>query len=127
VEDLAGILSPGFEAELTSALVKLEKDTKHQMGVVTTPSLNGQSIEVWSLAYARRIGYGRKGYNDGLMLLVAPKERKVRIEVGTSLEKALTNAEAADILERRVLPAFRQGDLEGGLRRGVQAIVAEVR
>ncbi len=96
------------------------------MAVVTTPSLNGEVIETYSLKLARRLGLGRKGYNDGVMLLVAPNERKVRIEVGRGLEQTMTNAEAKAILETHMIASFRARQYDKGVADGIDAMIREV-
>lgn len=123
VTDAADILSPVQEAALTAKLANLERRKGHQFVVVTTPTLGGETVEAYSLRMANRWGIGRKGYNDGVLLLVAPNERKVRIEVGFGLEATLTDPICAEILKQDVLPRFGAGDLPGGIDAGVIAIV----
>ena len=126
VVDAAEVLPPRTVARLTEATAVLERATRHQLAVATVPSLSGRTIEAYSLALARRWGLGRACVNDGVLLLVAPSERKVRIEVGYGLEKALPDEETARILQRDVLPAFRAGDVPGGIERGVNDIVGDL-
>jgi uncharacterized protein len=126
VADEAQILADAEEAELTIALQRLERQTMHQMIVVTVPSLRGKAIETYSLNRARRMGIGRKGYDDGVMLLVAPNERKTRIEVGYGLESALTNEEAKAIILKDMIPAFSKSAYFAGIMAGTKAIITEV-
>ncbi len=120
------MFSSRFEADLDGELAAFENRTHHQMAVVTAASLNGHSVESYSLALANRLAIGRKGLNDGVMLLVAPNDRKVRIEVGSALENDLTNAEAGQIIQHEILPAFRNGDYQAGVAAGVKSIIKEV-
>ena len=124
VTDAANLLTPAEEVTLSKRLAAFEARTGHQLVVVTVPTLNGQNVAKYSLALAIRWGIGRKGYNDGLMLLVAPNERKVRIEVGLGLERALPDALCAKILQDDVLPRFRDGDYPTGINAGVTALMS---
>jgi len=126
VRDEAGLMSPRQEAELDRRIAALEKATGHQLGVATVRSLGGQSIEAYSLAFANRWALGRRGHDDGVVLLVAPTERKVRIEVGTGLENRLTDEICGAILREHVLPPIVSGDLAGGIAAGVDAIIARL-
>jgi len=126
VVDNADLLAAKREALLASALAETERLTKHQFVVVTLPTLGGKPIERVGLALGNGWGIGRKGHNDGVLLIVAPNERKVRIEVGCGLEKTLTDDEAAAIIEQRILPRFRNGDFAGGILVGSAAIIREI-
>lgn len=126
VDDRAGILTERAERRLAAASLALERRTGHQFVVVTTPSLRGEAIERYSLALFNRLGIGRKCCDDGVGLLMAPTEQKVRIEVGRGLERILTDREAKTILDRHVLPRFRLGDLGGGVEAASRAIIAEL-
>ena len=85
VTDTAHILSPQEQATLSGRLAKLEQKTQHQLVVVTVPSLDGRDVANYTRDLANSWGIGRKGYDDGVFLLVAPKERKVQIAVGYGL------------------------------------------
>lgn len=124
VVDRADLLDPPAEAGIAAASRALEARTGHQFVVATTPTLNGAPIERYSLALFGGWKVGRRCCADGVGLLVAPNERKVRIEVGKGLEATLSDTAARQILDRDVLPAFRQGDLPRGIERGSRAIVA---
>ncbi len=126
VVDAADILDEQFEQDLTERLALLEQDTDVQLVVVTTPDLMGQMIDVYSLELANNWGIGDAERNDGLMILVAPNERKVRIEVGLGLEDIIKDEEAAEIIQTGVLPNFRAGDFAGGIAKGVDGLIAEV-
>ncbi|WP_132385707.1 TPM domain-containing protein [Novosphingobium sp. PhB165] len=122
VNDAAGTLSNAVEARLSSRLQMLEKQTGHQLVVVTTPSLGGEDISAYTRALGNRWGIGRKGVNDGVILLVAPNEHKVRIEVGKGLTVALPDALCKKIIEHDILPGFRAADIDAGVEKGVAAI-----
>ena len=126
VVDAAGILSPEFEKQVTTRLARVEEDTLVQLVVATTPTLDGNNINEYSLDLANAWGLGDAKRNDGLLVLVAPKERRVRIEVGYGLEKAVTNDEAQTIIDKKILPHFRGGDFETGISKGVDELVQEV-
>lgn len=126
VVDSAEIFSDKFEAELSSELAQLESQTKVQLVVATTPSLHGKAIANYSIDLARNWGLGSAERDDGLLLLVAPNERRVRIEVGYGLEASVRDEEAAEILRENVLPAFENGDYEQGVRAGVNRLIDEV-
>jgi uncharacterized protein len=126
VVDGADILSPAVEAALTSKLENLEKTTGRQLVVATVPSLQGYEIEDYGYQLGRTWGIGQKGTNSGALLIVAPTERKVRIEVGYGLEPILTDALSSVIIQTAVLPKFKAGDLEGGVVAGTDAIIAQL-
>lgn len=126
VVDNADLLTPGEERTLARALAATEQRTKHQFVVVTLPSLEGRPIEEVGMRLGNGWGIGRKGHDDGVLLIVAPNERKVRIEVGCGLEQALTNDEARAIIDQRILPAFRKGSMAAGISRGSAAIIREI-
>jgi uncharacterized protein len=122
VVDDAGVLSPQTEAQLTTELADLEAKTGRQMVVATIPDLQGLEIEDYGYQLGRAWGIGDKDRDDGVVFLVAPKDRKVRIEVGYGLEPVLTDALSNVILQREVLPAFRDGNIEAGVVAGTRAL-----
>lgn len=126
VVDAANILSPATEAALTTKLEALEKQTSRQLVIVTVPSLQGYEIEDYGYQLGRAWGIGEKGRNTGVLLLVAPNERRVRVEVGYGLEGVLTDALSNVVLQQRVLPRFRTGDFEGGVVAGADALIEQL-
>jgi uncharacterized protein len=123
VVDQAGLLGERDQAELEAALADFERDTAHQIVVATLPSLGGLPIEEYGYQLGRHWGIGREGEDDGALLIVAPEEREVRIEVGYGLEGELTDARSRLIIENEILPRFRQGDFAAGIRAGVAAMI----
>jgi uncharacterized protein len=126
VVDDAHMLSDGTKAQLTQKLEDLENRTSRQLVVVTLPSLQGYEIEDYGYQLGRAWGIGQKKLNNGVLFLIAPNERKVRIEVGYGLEPILTDALSSVILQEKVLPRFRDGDMEGGVVAGTDAIVEQL-
>jgi len=123
VVDDAHLLPPAPEAALVARLARLEKRTGHQFVIVTVPGLSGQTIETFAIRLGRTWGIGRRDIDDGLLLIVAPKERKVRIEVGKGLETTLPDDVCAQIIRDRILPRFRGGDMVGGIVDGAGALL----
>lgn len=126
VVDAAGILSAAEETALIETLKEVEGQSTDQIVVATVPSLQGYPIEDYSIRLARAWQIGQAGKDNGVILLVAPKERRVRIEVGRGLEGLLPDALAGLIIERRILPFFKKGDFAGGIRAGVEDIRASL-
>jgi uncharacterized protein len=126
VMDEAAIVPPDVEARIEAELARYEAETGHQVAVLTVPSLGDVPIEDYSLRVAEQWKLGRRGVDDGVLFLVAPNERRMRIEVGYGLEPALTDLESARILDERVAPRFRQGDFGGGIEAGVEAVLASL-
>jgi uncharacterized protein len=126
VVDQAGILSPPAEARLNARLAKLQRKTRHQLAIVTVSSLQGYSINDYTLRLSRTWGVGRRRYDDGVVLLVAPREHKVRIEVGYGLEATLTDPRCAEIIRDRIVPRFKRNDFPGGIEAGADAIIARL-
>jgi uncharacterized protein len=124
VVDEAGLLSPSDRATLTEELRALEEQTTDQLVVYTTKSLQGYPIEEFGYQLGRTWQIGQKDKNNGVLLIVAPNERQVRIEVGYGLEPRLTDATCKLIIENAILPAFRRGDFAGGIKAGVRDIRA---
>jgi len=126
VVDDAQILSPDAERDLTTKLENLETTTGRQLVVATVPGLQGYPIEDYGYQLGRTWGIGGKDKDTGVILLVAPNERKVRIEVGYGLEPVLTDALSSVIIQSAILPKFRDGDMEGGIVAGTNALVEQL-
>jgi uncharacterized protein len=122
IVDEAHLLKPEDKAAIESELKALEAKSSDQLVIYTTNSLQGYPIEEFGYQLGRAWGIGQKGLNNGVILLVAPKERKVRIEVGRGLEPLLTDLLTSLIIRNRILPAFRRGEFSAGIRAGVQDI-----
>lgn len=119
VVDQAGLLTAAQRAELESDLAAFETKTTDQIVVVTTKSLQGYPIDEFGLQLGRKWGIGQKNKDNGILIVVAPNERKVRIEVGRKLEPLLPDGKAGTIIRETILPMFRRGDFAGGIRAGV--------
>ncbi|MFD1782692.1 TPM domain-containing protein [Phenylobacterium terrae] len=126
VVDQAGILSAPTEAQLTAELAQLEQQTGRQMVVATISDLGGYPIEDYGYQLGRAWGIGQKGEDDGVLFIVAPDDRQVRFEVGYGLEPVFTDTLAFLILQERVLPRFKAGEMEEGVVAGTQAAIAQL-
>ena len=123
VVDVAGILDASTQTKLTDMLAAHERATGEQVVVVTLDSLQGFTIEDYGYQLGRYWGIGQKGKNTGALLIVAPKEHKVRIEVGYGLEGELTDAISATIIQNYILPSFKRGDFNAGIVAGTTSIL----
>lgn len=126
VTDAAAILDPDFEARLSARLERLERESGRQLVVVTVPSLGGRDVAGFTRDLGNAWGIGRADEDDGVILLIAPRERQARIAVGEGLETVLTDAACREILASDILPRFRSGDLPGGIEAGVAALIARL-
>lgn len=126
VVDNADLLDPAQEAALTQKLEALENQSQRQVVVVTLPTLNGYDISDYGYQLGREWGIGDAERNDGALLIVAPNERKVRIEVGYGLEGILTDALSSLIIQNQIIPRFRADDYPGGIEAGADAIVQQL-
>lgn len=126
VVDQANVIPDKAEQQLDRKLAELQRRTRHQLAIATVTSLEGHEINDYSIRLARTWGIGRRHYNDGVLLLVAPNEHKVRIEVGYGLEATLTNPRCAEIIRNTILPRFKADDMVGGIAAGADAIIARL-
>ena len=126
VVDNAGLLSTSTRQQLTQQLAAHEQQTTNQIVIVTLKSLDGNDIAQYGYQLGRHWAIGQKDRNNGVLLIIAPNERKVRIEVGYGLEGQLTDALSHDIIQNRILPQFRQGDFEKGIVAGTEGILAAI-
>lgn len=122
VVDAAGIIDLVTAAELDAALLAQEGKTSDQLVVATVPSLEGYPIEDYANGLFRAWKLGQSKENNGILLLIAPNERRVRIEVGYGLEGILTDAVASTIIRNAIIPEFQAGDMGQGALKGAQAI-----
>jgi len=126
VTDLASVLSPAAEQEILARLSDVEAQTTAEIAVATVPSLDGMSVEDYGNRLFRQWGIGQKGKDNGVLILVAPPDRQVRIEVGYGLEGVLPDGLAGDIIRSQAIPAFRDGNFEQGIRDTVDRVATIV-
>ena len=123
VVDQANLLPPADEQRLAAAAAALEREVGPQFVVVTVNSLEGRPIADYGVQLGRTWRIGHRGRNDGVLLLVAPNERQVRIEVGYGLERRVTDPFAARVIREQMRPRFRSGDVAGAISAGSDAII----
>ncbi len=131
VVDQANILDPAQEAALTAKLQNLETQSNRQLVVATIADLQGYEISDYGYQLGRHWALGQDGKGEtekdnGAILIVAPKERKMRIEVGYGLEPVLTDGLSSDIVRNSITPLFKAGDLPGGINAGVDRIATQL-
>ncbi len=124
VTDNAGLLNAEDKAAIEADLQSLEATSTDQVAVVTVKSLDGYAIEDYGIGLARKWAIGQKDKDNGIVLIIAPNERKVRIEVGRRLEPMMTDTMSELIIQNAILSKFRRGDFSGGIRDGVRDIKA---
>jgi len=123
VVDAANLLDAPTRSQLTQMLAAHEQASGEQVVVVTVPDLQGLAIEDYGYQLGRHWGIGQQGKDNGALLLVAPQQRKLRIEVGYGLEERLTDAQSSVIINRIILPAFKRGEFSQGIVQGTAAIL----
>lgn len=123
IVDQANIISADARGALEPKLADLEAKSGIQLVVATVNSLEGQEIEPYANELFRSWKLGEKAKNNGVLLLVAPNERRVRVEVGYGLEGTLTDALSKVIITNAITPRFKTGDFAGGIARGVDDII----
>lgn len=126
VVDAANIIPDAEEAQLTQKLEALEKQSRRQLVVATLPSLEGYEISDYANRMFRDWKLGDKARNDGVLLLVAPNDRKVRIEAGYGLEGTITDGLSFLIINNDILPRFKAGDMPGGIAAGTDALITQL-
>jgi uncharacterized protein len=122
VVDAAGLLTPAQVQALSQKLIAQKKASGRSVVVATIPDLQGYDISDYGYRLLRAWGVGSKEKNDGALLIVAPNDRKVRIEVGYGLEGMLTDALSSQIIRNTITPAFKAGDFAGGINAGTDQI-----
>jgi uncharacterized protein len=126
VVDDAHILSDATKSDLDQKLAGLEQKTSRQLVIVTLASLQGYEISDYGYQLGRAWGIGQAKLNNGILLIVAPTEHKVRIEVGYGLEPIMTDAFSSVIIQTQILPKFRSGDFNGGVEAGADALIQQL-
>lgn len=126
VVDAANILPPESEARIAQKLVALKAQSQREVTVVTLASLEGYEISDYGYRLGRHWGLGDKARNDAAILIIAPNERKLRIEVGYGLEPVLTDGLSSLIISRAIVPKFKAGDMPGGIEAGTDAIIKQL-
>jgi len=126
VSDFAGILDEATKAELDGQLDELERKTSSEVAVVVVKSLDGMTVEDYADRLFKAWGIGQAKQDNGVLVLVAPNEREMRIEVGYGLEGVLPDGLAGEIIRDRFIPRFRENDYPGGIRAGVARVVQVV-
>ena len=122
VNDYAGAMQANQVQSLEARLMQLERDTGHQLAVLTVPTLDGEDIEGFSIRVAENWKIGKKGFDNGAILVVAVKDRRLRLEVGYGLEGLLPDAIAKRVTADYIVPHFRQQDYGGGIVAGIAAV-----
>ncbi len=124
VNDYAAMLSPAAVQGLEADLTAFERSDSTQIVVLTIPTLEGETLEDFSIKVAEAWRIGQKKIDNGVILLIAKQERKIRIEVGRGLEGKLTDLVSGRIIRGEIAPRFKAGDIDGGIKAGVAAIMA---
>lgn len=119
VNDFAGILTPSQKQELENTLGNFARPAGVQITVVTVPSLGQETIETYAVALFKEWGIGDKIRDNGLLMLVAPNDKQIRIEVGYGLEGVITDIAAATIIRTDIIPLFKTGSYYEGIRAGL--------
>lgn len=127
VNDLAGMLSREQAAALEDELARFEAETSHQIVLLTVPALEGDPIEDYSLRVAETWKLGQKKLDNGMLVVIAPKDRVARVEVGYGLEGVVPDAVANRVLQQRVIPFFREGRMAEGVIAGLDALMKAAR
>jgi uncharacterized protein len=127
VNDYAQILSRDIARSLESRLEQFENQTGHQVALLTVPTLGGEDIEGFSIRVAERWKIGQKGFDNGVILVVATQDRKLRLEVGYGLEGILPDAVASRIIRDIIVPRFRENDYQAGVTNGIDAVLKTIR
>ncbi len=127
VTDNAEVLSAGAKERITAALKAHEEATSNQIAVLTVPSLDGSTVEDYANQVFSSWKLGQKGKDNGVLLLIAPKDRRLRIEVGYGLEGTLPDVTASRIIRNVITPRFKAKDYDGGVEQGVNAIIGALK
>ena len=123
IADLANVIDASTEADLDRRLDELEQRTTSEIAVVTVPSLEGASVEDYAVRLFKEWGIGQAKSDNGVLVLVAPNEREMRIEVGYGLEGVLPDGLSGEIIRDQFIPRFRDNDYNAGIRDGVSRVI----
>jgi uncharacterized protein len=126
VSDYVGVLDPGTRQRIIAMASELEKKTTAQLAVVIVSTTKPETIETYAVELFSRWGIGQKGKDNGILLLVAYNDRKLRIETGYGIEGAIPDAIAKNIIEKLIVPEFKSGNFSKGIFNGVGAIISLV-
>lgn len=126
VTDLTATLTEAERQALEQRLAAFETEKGSQLAVLIVPSTRPETVEQYAIRVAEAWRLGRKGVDDGILLLVAKDDRVVRIEVGYGLEGVIPDAVAKRIIEEAIIPRFRTGDYSGGLSAGIEALIGRI-
>lgn len=127
VNDTAKVLTLSERQRLSDLLATYERETHHQIVVLTVPNLSGESIEAYSLRVANSWGIGKKGFDDGILVTLSMAEHNVRIEPGKGMQRYISDANAKAINKEDMIPAFRNGGIAEGLDNGLRRPMAGAR
>jgi uncharacterized protein len=127
VNDYAKVLSTDQTRNLENQLAQFEQETGHQVAILTIPSLEGDAIEDFSIRVAENWKIGKKDFDNGVILIVVPNDRRLRLEVGYGLEGILPDAIAKQITSQYIVPRFRAGDYAGGIVAGTDAVLKVIK
>jgi uncharacterized protein len=127
VNDYAGVMSQDQARSLESLLAQFEQETGHQVAVLAIPTLDGEDIEGFSIRVGENWKLGKKGFDNGVILVVAIKDRRLRLEVGYGLEGVLPDAIAKQIISDYIVPRFRAQDYAGGIIAGIDAVLKVIK
>jgi uncharacterized protein len=127
VNDYAGVMGQEQVRSLETQLAQFEQETGHQVAVLTIPTLDGEDIEGFSIRVAENWKIGKKGFDNGVILVVAVKDRRLRLEVGYGLEGVLPDAIAKQITSNYIVPRFRSQDYAGGIIAGIDAVLRVIK
>ncbi len=123
VNDYASMLSPAAVRSIEAKLAAFEQETSNQVVLLTVPSLEGDTIEAFAIKVGETWKIGQKDKSNGVLLILAKKERKIRIEVGTGLQGSLPDITAGQIIRNVIAPSLRAGDSDKGIASGISAII----
>lgn len=127
VNDYAGVIAQDQARALDARLAQFEQETGHQVAVLTIPTLDGEDIEGFGIRVAESWKIGKKGFDNGVILIVAIKDRRLRLEVGYGLEGVLPDALAKQIISDYIVPHFRAQDYAGGILAGTDAVLKVIK